>query len=270
MVSRSIWLKCRSVGLISRSCETVAEGLAQVNRYAALIIETENEGRDRFEIRHRGKSVWILDTRKHPDDFYEMTESTLARIVCTSRRWFRNHGFLKAVHFTHPEPSYRAEYDRIFGVPLTFGSSKNGLLVDAAWLSEKIDLSSNYVFEILNSHAEGLLRRIEREKSIRGRVEDILMTLMRTGDIRIQSVAARLGISRQTLYRKLKGENVTFEKVLDELRHRLALAHLSAPGASVTETAYLLGFSESAAFSRAFKRWTGMRPRTLLGEGDKE
>jgi AraC-like DNA-binding protein len=68
-------------------------------------------------------------------------------------------------------------------------------------------------------------------------------------------------VSRQTLFRQLKVEGVTFEKVLDELRHKLALSYLGAEKASVNETAYLVGFSDPAAFSRAFKRWTGMSPR---------
>jgi AraC-like DNA-binding protein len=54
---------------------------------------------------------------------------------------------------------------------------------------------------------------------------------------------------------------VTFEKVLDELRHKLALQYLRGKKVSVNETAYLVGFSEPAAFSRAFKRWTGTSPR---------
>jgi AraC-like DNA-binding protein len=51
--------------------------------------------------------------------------------------------------------------------------------------------------------------------------------------------------------------------VLDELRHKLALHYLSGKRVSVHETAYLVGFSEPAAFSRAFKRWTGSSPRTI-------
>lgn len=77
-------------------------------------------------------------------------------------------------------------------------------------------------------------------------------------------IASKLGLSRQTLFRKLKAEGVTFEKVLDELRHRLALHYLSGKKVSVNETAYLVGFSDPAAFSRAFKRWTGSCPRMML------
>ena len=73
--------------------------------------------------------------------------------------------------------------------------------------------------------------------------------------------ASKMGLSRQTLFRKLKAEGANFEKVLDELRHRLALDYLSGKKVSVNETAYLVGFSEPAAFSRAFKRWTGSSPR---------
>ena len=38
---------------------------------------------------------------------------------------------------------------------------------------------------------------------------------------------------------------------------------------SVNETAYLVGFSEPAAFSRAFKRWTGMSPTSYRQQGSE-
>ena len=76
-------------------------------------------------------------------------------------------------------------------------------------------------------------------------------------------IARKMGVSRQTLFRQLKAEGVTFEKVLDEFRYKLALQYLTARNLPVNQTAYLLGFSEPAAFSRAFKRWSGASPRTL-------
>jgi len=56
---------------------------------------------------------------------------------------------------------------------------------------------------------------------------------------------------------------MTFQQILDELRHKTALYCLREQGASVKETARLVGFSEAAAFSRAFKRWTGSSPRAF-------
>ena len=86
------------------------------------------------------------------------------------------------------------------------------------------------------------------------------MPVLHTGDGSMDMIAGKMGVSRQTLFRRLKAEGVTFEKVLDELRHKLALHYLSGKKVSVNETAYLVGFSDPAAFSRAFKRWTGMSP----------
>jgi AraC-like DNA-binding protein len=82
----------------------------------------------------------------------------------------------------------------------------------------------------------------------------LLIPILHTGNTCIEMIAHKLGLSRQTLYRKLKAEGVTFEEVLDELHHRLALQYLNGKNTSVKQTAYLLGFSGPAAFSQAFKR----------------
>ena len=91
-------------------------------------------------------------------------------------------------------------------------------------------------------------------------VERHLEPLLASGDIRIELVARELGLSRQTLYRRLKAEGVTFEQILDRLRRRLALRFVREQGMPVKEAAWRLGFSDPAAFSRAFKRWTGRSP----------
>jgi AraC-like DNA-binding protein len=56
---------------------------------------------------------------------------------------------------------------------------------------------------------------------------------------------------------------VTFAVVLDDLRHARALHYLGIQRETVQRTASLLGFSDHAAFSRAFKRWTGTTPARL-------
>lgn len=94
----------------------------------------------------------------------------------------------------------------------------------------------------------------------RAEVEHRLEAALESGDVGIERIARDLGYSRQTLYRRLKAEGTTYEQLLDRLRRRLALRLVREQGLSVKEAAYRLGFSDPAAFSRAFKRWTGSSP----------
>jgi AraC-like DNA-binding protein len=101
------------------------------------------------------------------------------------------------------------------------------------------------------------------EGSFRREIEQRIEPMLERGPVRIEAVARALGCSRQTLYRRLKEEGVTFAELLDALRRRLGLHYVRERGMSVKEAAYRLGFSEPAAFSRAYKRWTGSSPRRL-------
>ena len=181
----------------------------------------------------------------------------------TSRPEFASVKFPKAIRFTHKEPSYRAEYDRIFGVPLFFESDMNALCVDESFLNMKPRRTNPYLSGILTARAEALLQDLDSSKSTSSRVESLLIPVLHTGEASVDMIAKKLALSRQTLFRKLKAEGVTFKQVLDDLRHKLALQYLNGKHCSVNETAYLVGFSEPAAFSRAFKRWTGSSPRTV-------
>ena len=240
---------------------SVAEGFALMNRYAPLAVEVDGVGTGgRFQLTRNGGQLWIVDARGNPNAFPEHTESTFARMVCSTRRSAGE--FVKAVHVTHPEPAYRAEYDRIFRVPVVFGSDKNALLTDDGLVSYvRPPASPRSVSDILQAHADSLLERLERSKSTRYRVENLLMNLLPTGEAGMDTIARTMRLSRQTLFRRLKVEGVTFEQVLDELRRALALQYLSGKRVSVKQVAYLVGFSDPAAFSRAFKRWTGSCPR---------
>lgn len=58
----------------------------------------------------------------------------------------------------------------------------------------------------------------------------------------------------------LAEEGRTFDRVLDELRHELALRYLADRRIAIGEVAYLLGYSERSSVHRAFKPWTGTTP----------
>jgi AraC-like DNA-binding protein len=259
------------LGLVGH-CETAAEAREQANRFGRLAVDDGGaDASNGVEFIRDGRNVWL----NFPGALYIenplFTESALARCVCDGRAFAAMHPDKawpppKAVSFTHAEPSYRAEYDRIFRMPIRFSGNKNGILFGEELLSVRVAPPNKYVSRLVKRQAEGLLQQLDTSSSARRQVEDLLMPMLHTGEANIEAVARTLGVSRQTLFRKLKEEGVTFEKILDQLRHRLALRCLKRENISVNETAYRVGFSDPAAFSRAFKRWTGSSPRAVRKE----
>ena len=252
------------VGLIGRAAETMQDAFTQLSRYVRLIVDVPQTGEQRFEFQRRDTGLWFVDTRADPNSFPELTESAFTHIVMPPRaagvpEWVRE------AHFTHAAPPYRAEYERIFRAPVKFEQSWNALRVEEAVVSHRIGLLPRYVFGVLTERADALMQALEQEGTIRAEIERLLMPILHTGEGNIETVAAKLGVSRQTLWRNLRNEGVTFEQVLDSLRHKMALEYLAARKVSVHETAYLVGFSDPAAFSRAFKRWTGKSPSEMRG-----
>ncbi|MDB5468704.1 MAG: AraC family transcriptional regulator [Caulobacter sp.] len=251
------------VGLVSHAAETMYDAFQQLNRYGRLVMEVEGvaEG-ERFTVVMRGEEVWLVDQRAGANDFPELTESTFTRFVVGPRHILPRQ-IVTAVEVTHERPAHADEYERVWGVPVTFGAAWNGMRMDMSLADHPVALLPRYAFGVLTDRADALLASLRQTSTLRGRVEGLLLPVLHTGKASVDYAAGQLGVSRQTLFRRLKAEGATFEAVLDGLRHRLAVDYLSARKVSVNETAYLVGFSEPAAFSRAFKRWTGRSPREV-------
>jgi len=246
------------VGLIAQAADTLGAAFVEIDRYHSLVIEVDAVPRGhRFEL----AGDWIVDLRTNPNSFPQLTESTFARVICGIRKFGTpDKPFAKQVHVTHAAPPYRAEYDRVFGAPTVFSSDRNAIQIDLDWMAYKAGGTGRYVFGILSAHAEALLAGLDGSKTTRGRVESLVIPILHEGEPKIDRIAERLGLSRQTLYRRLKAEGVSFQQLLDHVRHQMALHYLSGKKVSVAETAYLVGFSDPSAFSRAYKRWTGTSP----------
>lgn len=127
--------------------------------------------------------------------------------------WSPDARYVQAIEVTHSVPAYRAEYERIFRVPVRFESEKNAVLFSPEfWASAPPAMTSRYACGVMSAHADSLLETLESEKTMRGRVESLLVDRLHTGEARIDFVAGKLGVSRSTLFRKLKAEGTTFEK----------------------------------------------------------
>jgi AraC-like DNA-binding protein len=76
----------------------------------------------------------------------------------------------------------------------------------------------------------------------------------------MEDIAKRLGLSVRSLHRRLSEDGFSFKLLTDQTRHELAEGLLKDQRYSIAEIAFVTGFSEQSAFTRAFKRWSGATP----------
>ena len=76
----------------------------------------------------------------------------------------------------------------------------------------------------------------------------------------LDECSRQLGMSSRSLQRRLRTEGTTHKEILDRVRREMAMRYLSHEELTASQVAFLLGFSETAPFFRAFRRWTGSTP----------
>jgi AraC-like DNA-binding protein len=92
-------------------------------------------------------------------------------------------------------------------------------------------------------------------------IQAIVAPYLPDGGLRIEAAAEMAGLSLRTLQRKLADEGTSYTEVIDRARCRSTMALLRQDCADLNDIALEVGYSERAAFIRAFRRWTGETPR---------
>ncbi|MCI5111485.1 MAG: AraC family transcriptional regulator [Marivita sp.] len=251
------------VGQIVHHSASLPHSIDQLNRYLRLMADNDAlAGRDRFALVQERGEVWIVDHLPVAGPDYIGIEASFARFISEFRRSFPDQTFELEMQVTYAPPPHVDDYPELFRVPVTFNATRNALRIDPVWLSDKtaFEPGNAYVFGVFTRHADTLLQELATRDSLRARIEAHILPDLHEGTLSMDKVARDLGMSRQTLYRRLREEGVTFAELHDDLRQRMARDYLTARKVSVNETAYLLGFSEASSFVRAFKRWTGQSP----------
>lgn len=257
------------VGQIVHTSASLRHSLEQLNRYLHLMGDVELPvGVERFELLRTDDGLWIVDHLVLPPDMSFWSEVSFARFISEFRRSFPGATFEIAMEVTYPPPPHVDQYAELFRVPVQFNATRNALQIDPVWDSPNTEFEpgNEYAFGIFTRHADEMLAKLQADTSIRAQIEAHILPQLHQGTISMDKVAQDIAMSRQTLYRRLKDEGVTFAEIHDDLRQRMAVEYLEGHKVTVNETAYLLGFSEASSFVRAFKRWTGLSPTAYLNQ----
>ncbi|MFT5593780.1 MAG: AraC-like DNA-binding protein [Oceanicoccus sp.] len=165
----------------------------------------------------------------------------------------------KFVRFSCPEPAHSHIYKHFFNCPVEFSADKTELGIPTESLKQVMPLANRFI--ALSSEKKLIASLpIPNKKIIINKLEKII--LKTNGEFHsLESAAEVMGMSGRTLRRKLSEEGSSYQKVLNEVRCQLAQKLLRLGRESITDIAFLLGFADTSAFTKAFKRWTNKSPR---------
>ena len=200
------------------------------------------------------------------------------RIASAPARRFADETFLILVHglmcwlagrrvrltlaeFAHPRPPYAQEYTVMYSQNLRFDAERTAIHFDARQLAAPVVQDEASLKRFLRTAPQSVFLKYKNEDGWTARVRRRLRGSIGTAEWPLlDDVARELHVAPTTLRRRLDAEGASYQGVKDELRRDAAIHHLCDGRLSIAEIASLLGFEETSAFHRAFKRWSGLQP----------
>lgn len=251
------------VGYCALNSPTIGAAFARVARYhsiwtdgALFNLETSN---DTSAIVYSYVDTSISDHRQD-------AEMTLATVTALCRNIASADFAPTTVEFQHDTPRDTSEHIKLFRCPIEFRAPANKLSFPSSFLSLPIAKADASLCAVLDRHAEEMLVKFPPRDSLVDQVRSIIASELRGGDPSLERVADELRLTPRTLQRKLQELGTSHNELLDDMRRQLAMRYLREREMAICEVAYLLGFSESSSFHRAFKRWTGATPKEFRSQ----
>jgi len=179
-------------------------------------------------------------------------------LLCHELRLHCGAGWMpRAALLAHDRPRCLASHRRVFGPQLHFAQERNALWIERESLDTRLSGHS------LPTHAmlkKLLVGRLDGAAAVASKVEAAMRALMPFADCSREQVARLTHLSQRTLQRRLAEAGTSFQDLRDRVRADIALKYLRQSSLQAAQIAEILGYSEPAAFTRAFRRQHGMTP----------
>ncbi len=245
-------------GFIFRNCRNLEEVTEHFIRYQRLLYALST-----FELVKRNGYVVLkhsIEGRALKKYIRLSTELGFASVIATIQNLVGQKADIDKIHFSFPQPDYIEAYQRLFQTQFAFNQRENAIFFEPSQLKHPISQNQPYLKDLLIQHAEQLMDQLRKENSLKNQVQYLIIRSLPKGEVDIEMISSQLKMSRWTLTRNLNKEGVTFQNIMTDLRKELALTYLEDQALSVSDIAFLVGYSEISAFSKAFKTWTGKNP----------
>ncbi len=241
-----------ALGYAWLASSTLREALNRLGRYIHVLSQDIDV---RLEDTAEGLTFTLSDSLEHS----VRMDYGMATVMAMCRINFGPNLKPVAVRFIHPEPFCGEKYFGFFKGPVYFEAASDSLTLAAKDVDLRLPGGNPHLAEINDRIIIRYLATLSNGDIVH-RVQTAIIELLPSGLVSDEKVAQKLYISVRSLQRKLQQCGTSFRKLLDRTREELARQYICDRGVDLTEIAFLLGFSEHSAFSRAFKRWTGQTP----------
>ncbi len=223
--------------------------------FLALVLD---DTRGRLGVEGSQGSIILTCPRRVPRLF---AHGALLMILHGLMCWLTNRRLpILSTSFLQPSPDHADEYRLLFGPETRFGASATTLIFAAEHLALPVRRNEAALREFLRHAPANFLVKYRNSHSLYARIRKRLQHDPAPEWPDFEAVARELHMSPSTLRRKLESEGQTFMAIKDSLRRDMAIEQLCHSQHAILDIALELGFSNTSAFYRAFKAWTGTLP----------
>jgi AraC-like DNA-binding protein len=150
--------------------------------------------------------------------------------------------------------------ERHFGCRVRFKAGRNALIFRTSDLDLPFVTHNEELVTMIGAQLDSELNARNTSRNIGERVKDVLKRSLAGRRPTLHDVAKEIGVGERTLQRRLTGEGITFQQLLEDTRRELARHYLQQHAIELNEAAFLLGFEDANSFFRAFQEWEGTSP----------
>lgn len=238
-------------------CRTLDKALGRILRFFALQLDDL-----RGTLSCRDGLVLMTLVEREPDAPARIfAQETLMMFVHRLACWLVNRRIpIHHAAFRYSAPAQAAEYPLMFCSDLRFDQPQTYLAFDCKYLDLPVVRTEPSLKDFLAIAPGNLLVQYKDSQSLAAQIQRRLRQLQPSDWPGFDQIADDMRTSASTLRRRMEAEGQSYQAIKDHLRRDMAINLLSDTGMSVMDIAAELGFAETSAFHRAFKKWTGANP----------
>ncbi len=247
------------LGFITMNCQTLGEAITKIQPFEKIVGDMgKTELTEKGEYFSIGWSCVFTDllVKRH------MIDNCLASWLTFARYLTDDTSSPVQILLTRKQPSLQqcAQYQAMFKCSVVFNQSEDAIIFHKSLLNLPLNKGNEALLSTLESHANQQMLQLNVEEDIINRTKRLIDKYLQQGKVSQLEIAQSLNIGSKTLQRRLQAKNTTFKKIVDEVRMLKAKQLLMGTPFTLSKISEQLGFSESRAFFRWFKKSEKMTP----------